>query len=117
MKPQPMTLDSEIFNEFRGMLDAAIRSTLNQMTDREIKGGKICATIDIKMASSVDNDTGEIVYTPQLEPKININIGSKDDYKMLKQYGFIMKDDGKGGYVIGTNQIDMNELLDNQKGA
>ena len=111
MRPQGLTLDSDIFEEFRVILNSSIRATLREMIEQGVRGATITAKIDIDLASRVDDDTGEIFYQPDLDPKVSTKLGKRADHRLKKLDGFIMKPDGNGGFIIGTKQVEMSELF------
>ena len=117
MKPQTLTLDSEIFEEFKMALESSIRGTIRQMIEQKVRGGAITAKVEIKLHEQTNDDTGEIFYIPDIESQVSIKVGSKGDFKAKKQGNFIMKPDNYGNYVIASNQISIDEFMKDQKGA
>lgn len=115
MKPQELNLDSELFEDFRNKVNLAINVLMREMIVKGWAGGKISANIGIEMKSHV-TDEGEILYMPTIKPDVKIKIESKANIECEKQEGFIVKQDGANGFVVGTNQITMDELL-KEKGA
>ena len=79
MAPQELTLDGEIFDEFRILLDSGIRATIRQAIEARTNGGTITAKISFKLNPHTDNETGEIFYNPEIEPKVSTKIDKKAD--------------------------------------
>lgn len=115
MKPQELNLDCELFEDFRNKVDLAINALIRSMIRKGLTGGKISASIGIEMKDHV-TDEGEILYMPIIKPVVKIKVESNEKIECEKQEGFIVKPDGANGFVVGTNQITMDELL-KEKGA
>lgn len=111
MTPQELTLDGEIFDEFRVLLNAAIRSTINQAIETRTNGGTITAKIDFKLNGRADEETGEIFYNPEIDPKVSTKLGKKSEFGFKKVGGFVMKADGRGGFIIGSRQVEIADLM------
>ena len=116
MKPQALSLESEIFADFRDKLDKAITIALRNMVNKGITGGSVTGKIKIGLDTDTTED-GEIIYKPTIKPEIDIKIAEKGKIECGTQSGFMMKTDGEDGFVIGTSQVSMDELLEEQKGA
>ena len=116
MKPQALNLESEIFDDFREKLDRAITVAIRNMVSKGILTGSVTGKIRIELRETVTED-GETVYAPRIEPVIDIRIDAKGKIECGLQDGFLMKPDGAEGFVIGTDQISMDELMDESRGA
>lgn len=114
MEAQELSLKCEIFDEFNGILNHAIKALLNQMIGRQTKAGSITAKVDISMNYHTDTD-GEIHYTPKIEPRVTVKVGGKDDYRLMEHHDFILQEDGEGSYLVATHQIDIDELMRERK--
>ena len=111
MKPQQMDLSCELFDDFRQALDNAIRIVLDRMIEKGLDSGSINGKLDITLRTSVSETTGEVMYLPEIEPKVTMSIGSKAKVECVKQMGFLAKLSERG-VVIGTDQVTMDELLE-----
>lgn len=116
MKPQELNLNCEIFDDFREKFDLALNATMRNMIAKHMEAGSITAKIDIEMMEKVAED-GEVLFAPKIKPKVAIKIGAKGKIDCVEKEGFLMKTDGQNGFVIGTSQISMDELLEEQRGA
>lgn len=116
MKAQPLNLNSEIFDDFRENLNLAINAVMKNLISKNMQGGGIAAKINIELKQKITED-GEVLYMPEIEPTVSLKIGAKGKLECKKQTGFLMKADDEDGFVIGSEQISMDELLDEQKGA
>lgn len=114
MKPQSLDLESEVFDEFRANLDAAIRMTVAQLVQKDLTAGTINTKIDIAIKKEADEETGEIIYIPTIEPDVKIKFGAKGGLKCKRATGFLMKQKQDGTFLIGSKQIEIDELM---KGA
>ena len=91
MKPQELTLDCELFNEFREAMDKAIKNCMRQMVSKRLNTGTISGKIEITLTEGAD-ENGEVIFHPE------------------KKVGIIMKC-SPDGFVVGTDQVTMDELI------
>ena len=111
MKPQQMDLNCELFDDFRQAMDAAIRSVLDRMIEKGLDSGSVTGKLDITLRTSVSETTGEVMYLPEIDPKVSMSFGTKAKIDCVKQMGFLAKL-SQNGVVIGTDQVTMDELLE-----
>lgn len=116
MKPQELSLDCEIFDDFREKMNIAITAVIKNLVNKKLTAGTVTAKIDIEMYEKVTED-GEVYLTPVIEPKVNLKVGAKGKLECRKQGDFLMKEDQDGKYLVATNQISMDEMLKERKGA
>lgn len=116
MKPQIFRLDSEILEEFRIKMDAALELVSRMMIEKKLPDGAVTAKIDIEMMERTNKDTGEIYYDVELQPKVNINVSAGGKIECDKKMTMMKLGRDRLPYVA-SNQIDMDELLKDQKGA
>ena len=117
MKPQELNLGSEIFNDLREKFDVAINALIRNLIKKDLSEGSMSVRIKTELDRHTNDETGEVELMPRFEPKINIKIGAKGDIDCNTAEGFILKERPDGSHVIGTNQISMDELMDDRKGA
>lgn len=117
MKPQELTIDSEVFEELRDELSAAINQVIDQLISKRMKKGTVGAKIGITIQEHFDADTGEVTYMPVFEPGISMKMGMQDGGKLSKRCGLFLRKSPCGTNFIADNQISMDELMDDQKGA
>ena len=110
MKPQQMDLNCELFDDFRQALDNAIRIVLDRMIEKGLDSGSITGKLDISLRTSVSETTGEVMYLPEIEPKVSMTVGTKAKIDCTKQMGFLAKL-SEGGVVVGTDQVTIDELI------
>lgn len=115
MKPQRISLESEVLEEFRDKLNAALEIVTCQLVRRKLYEGVVSASVRIEVEERADDKTGEVYYSMNLEPKVKIKIGASDDMKCVKRGGIIMKQDYQGRPLIASEQISMDEIK--QEGA
>ena len=115
MKAHELDLDSIVFTEMRSRLNATIARTVRVMKEKGLTEGQVSAKIKIGMMSSVD-ENGEIHTTAIFEPKVTCKIGSSEEDKCGATGGRItIGNDGQ--VLVGSDQVTMDELIDDQKGA
>ena len=111
MKPQRMNMDSEVLEEFRKSLNAALEIVTCQLIRKGMQEGVVSARVKIEIEERADEKTGEIYYSMELEPKVSMKIGSSDSMGCGKKNGIIMKQDGNGRPVIASEQIGIDEIM------
>ena len=116
MKPQIFRLDSEILEEFRMKMNAALETVTRLMIEKKLPDGAITAKIDIEMLERTDKDTGEIYYDVELQPNVNLKISAGGKIECDKKMTMMKLGRDRLPYV-SSNQIDMFELLEKQRGA
>ena len=114
MKAQELNLESEIFKDFREKMNIGIRAMMANLIGKKLEKGSVTAKLTIELREHVTED-GELMYMPKIEPTVSLKMGAKGTLDCEKQAGFLMKSDGSGGYVIGTSQISMDELLEGKE--
>lgn len=110
MKPQELTINGELFEEFRNNFDTAMKILINRMITTRIGKGTVNAKISINMKEFVD-ENGEIVRMPEMDFGIGMGMSEKDSMKGNLHRGLIMKRSAGGRLLVGTDQISMDELL------
>ena len=110
MKPQELTIDGELFDEFRRNFDTAMKILINRMISTRIGKGTVNAKITINMREFID-DNGEVIRMPEMDFGIGMGMSEKDSMKGNLHRGLILKRRANGGLLIGTEQVSMNELI------
>lgn len=111
MKPQRLNIESEALEEFRQSLNAALEIVACQLVRRKLTKGTVSAKVAVTIDERTDQKTGEIYYDVVLEPTVNMKIGTSDSMKCGKKAA-IMKPDGQGRPMIASEQIGMDELIE-----
>lgn len=110
MKPQELTINGELFEEFRNNFDIAMKILVNRMITTRIGKGTVNAKITINMKEFID-DNGEVVRMPEMDFGIGMGMSEKDSMKGNLHRGLILKRCANGRLLIGTEQVSMNELI------
>lgn len=110
MKPQTLTINGELFEEFRNNLDASMLILINRMISTKISKGTVSAKIGIELKEYA-NDDGEICRTPDITYSIGMSMSEKDSIKGNLQRGLYLRRAPTGRLLIGTDQISMDELI------
>ena len=111
MKTQELTIDGELFEEFRGNLDMAMKILINRMIKTRIGKGTVSAKITINMKEIID-DAGEVVRMQEIDFGISMGMSEKDSIKGNLRRGLILKQGERWGLIVGTDQVTMDELLE-----
>ena len=111
MKPQRLNIESEALEEFRQSLNAALEIVACQLIKRKLQKGVVSAKVAITIEERTDAKTGEIFYDMELQPGVNMKIGASDKLECGKRAA-IMKPDGTGRPLIASEQIGMEEILE-----
>ena len=111
MKPQRLNIESEALEEFRQSLNAALEIVACQLIKRKLQKGTVTAKVAITLDERTDAKTGEIYYDLVLEPGVSMKIGANDKLKCGAKSA-IMKPDNTGRPLIASEQIGMDEIMD-----
>ena len=117
MKPQCLNMESDALVSFRNGMNAALSKVLTEMKKRNLMQGTVTGKIDIVMVDVTDNDTGEVQTRIEIDPVVNMKIGSKGKYPCGLVTGLIMAMDEDGNPIVASSQIDIDELLAEKEGA
>lgn len=110
MKPQILNIDSEALDEFKEKLNATLAMVVRQLKLRQLPEGTVNAKIKIQLEENIA-ETGEIIQFLTLEPEISMNMTTKGKVECKKNSGLFMRLDDEGIPMIGTCQIDIDEML------
>ena len=115
MKPQNLTIESELFEDFRTKFDAAMNSALRKMKSMSIRAGTVKTTIEIVMEEAED-ENGEPVLMPEFSGQVEINLPLKGKIEVKKQSGIIMvKDPISDGFIVASGQYTFMDMLAEQE--
>ena len=111
MQQQELTINGELFEEFRNNIDAAMKILVNRMLSTKINKGSVSAKISIEIKEIID-DNGEFVRMPDISYSIGMGMSEKDSIKGSLQRGLILGRGPCGKLMIGSEQISMDELME-----
>lgn len=115
MKAHELDIDSIVFAEMRMKLNDMIDRTVRTMKSKGLTEGAVSVKIKIGMMECVD-ENGEVHTTAIFEPKVTSKVGSSEEDKCGGTGGRItIGNDGK--VLIGSEQVTMDELMDDKRGA
>ena len=115
MKPHELSIESPVFAGTLLMLGNEINSTITDLVKKDLSEGSVTLKIKIGIMKSPDED-GVFHNTVLFDPKLKSSIGRSTEDKLGGTGGRI-EINKEGKIIIGTNQISMDELIDEQKGA
>jgi len=110
MKPQTLTIESEVLEDFRTNFNGTLAVLLREMRSRRLREGTITAKIDIEIDEHADVN-GEILRMVNIVPEINMKMGAKAKVECKKKNGLFMQMNEEGVPVVGNCQMDIDELL------
>lgn len=111
MKPQELTIESEVFDDLRSKLNAAINVMVRNLLEKGLISGSVSTKIDVEIRKTENRETGEVVYMPEFRPSVNMKIGAKGKVECEPVGGMIMQQGTTGRIYVATNQISMDELM------
>lgn len=115
MKPQELSINGELFDETRDNLDMAMKILLNRMISTGIKKGAVSLKVGIELKEII-NDNGEVIRMPDISYNVGMGMTEKDTLKGNLQRGLIMKRSACGRLMVSTDQISMDELIQEGEG-
>ena len=110
MKPQVLTIDSEVLGEFRDNFNGTLAVLVREMKARGLHEGTITAKIDITIEEAADAN-GQIAKQLTIQPEVNMKMGAKGKVECSKRSGLFVQLNDDGVPVVGHCQIDIDELL------
>lgn len=113
MEQEALTINGELFKELRISMNFALNILINRMMETKIGAGTVTAKIGIKLDEATNED-GEIVRMPSFSYSIGMGMAEKESFKGNLRRDLIMtRKDGR--LMIGTNQVTMDEILEEKK--
>lgn len=113
---EPLSIENKVFADTRIMLDAYLNMMIRMMIEKDLPSGSMGLKINVDIMKQVTDD-GEIVYVPEIEPKVSVKVGASGSDKCHVKKGLIMKRSHDGKNYVCENQISMEEVAKEQKGA
>lgn len=116
MKPQELNLKCEALEEFMTNLEAALKIVTMRMMERKMQTGTVSAKIEVELKEMPTAD-GEILTMIEIKPDVKVKIGSKASLDCEKQGGMFIRQDDYGAPIVGSCQVDIDELISRERGA
>ena len=113
---EPLSIENKVFNDTRIMLDAYLNMMIRMMIEKDLPSGSVGLKINMDIMKQVTDD-GEIIYVPEIEPKVSVKVGASGSDKCHVKKGLIMKRSHDGKNYVCENQISMDDVAKEQKGA
>ena len=111
MQNQELTINGELFEEFRNNVDTAMKILVNRMLSTKIHKGAVSTKIGIEIKEIID-DNGEIIRMPDISYTIGMGMSEKDSMKGNLRRGMTMRRLPNGDLIVGTEQVSMDELME-----
>lgn len=111
MKPHVLTMDSEALADFREKLDQCLALLVCRMKERKLTEGTLTGKLKVTISEAPDM-LGQLHTMMELEPEVSVNMSAKGKVECEKQAGMFMQLDEDGRPVIGSCQVDIEELLE-----
>lgn len=113
---EQLSMANKAFADTRIKMDAMLNLLMNQLIEKDLVTGTVSLKIKVEMKTQVTDD-GEIIYMPEIEPKISMQIGGKGSLDCFVPKGLVMKHGQDGKNIVCENQIHMDEVMKEEKGA
>ena len=117
MKPQELKIECECFDELRERLNAALHSVIDALIEKQLPTGTVAAKIGIAIHHKTDEETGEVLLMPEFKPDVSLKIGGKGKIELGTICGIYLKQTEDGSHLVASNQISIDDLMAEQKGA
>ena len=111
MKPHVLTMDSEALADFREKMDQCLALLVCRMKERKLTEGTLTGKVKVTIREAPDM-LGQLHTMMELEPEVSLNMSAKGKVECEKQAGMFMQLDEEGRPVIGSCQVDIDELLE-----
>ena len=111
MKPHVLTMDSEALADFREKMDQCLALLVCRMKERKLTEGTLTGKVKVTIREAPDM-LGQLHTMMELEPEVSVNMSAKGKVECEKQAGMFMQLDEEGRPVIGSCQVDIEELLE-----
>ena len=111
-----LSMGNKSFADTRIKLDVMLNLLMNQLIEKDLMSGSVTLKINVDMKTHV-TDEGEIIYMPEIEPKIAMKIGGSGSLDCFVPKGLVMKHGQDGKNIVCENQIHMDEVMKEEKGA
>lgn len=115
MKPHTFNLNSEALGEFREKMDEALAAVVKQLKRRNMREGTVTGKIHIILTEATTED-GEVLTQMEIEPEVSMNISAKGKLECAKKSGLFTRMNNEGEPVIGSCQMDIDDLLNAEEG-
>lgn len=113
---EQLSLSNKVFADTRIKMDAALNMAINKLVELGLRSGTVALRIKMEVETKVTDD-GEIIHVPSFEPKVSMKIGAGESLDCFVPKGLIMKRGRDGKNLVCENQISMDEVVDDKKGA
>ena len=119
MRPQNLSIQSDVFDDLRDRFDKVLTLTLRRMDDRAITDGTVTIKVAITLVEGTDENTGEPVLMPEFSGTVEMNLPIKGKAEIPKKAGYIMTRDpcGEGFIIASGQQYTFMDLLEEQEHA
>ena len=109
MKPQSLTMDSEIMAGAKANMDTALQDAIAEMMELDLNEGTVTLKVNILIEKKIAED-GEIIRKPKIASKVSAKYGSKFDLKTDAAPGLVLYKNRDGEILIVSNQISIDDL-------
>ena len=110
MKPEQMSIDSQVFGDLRGQISQALNQCIAKMRETGMTEGNVTAKIGLEIIDS-DNGTGRRVDVLKIDGKVGMTVPMRYEGKVNSKIG-IQCVHGPGSFMIADGQISMEEILE-----
>ena len=111
MKASVLNLSCEALAEFRQNIDNTLALAVNRMKEKQIRQATVTGKINILLKQTPDAN-GVILNMMELEPEVSLNLTAKAKIQCSKENGLFVRMDEEGRPIVGSFQIDIDELLE-----
>ena len=111
MKPHVLNMNSEALTDFRQKMDQCMALLICRMQEKKLMEGTVTGKVKVTM-KQVPDDMGEYHTMMELEPEVSLNMSAKGKVECEKQNGLFVLMDEDGKPVIGSCQVEIEDLLE-----
>lgn len=113
MKPEALSIDSQVFDDLRMQISQALNRCVARMRETGMMEGSVSAKIGLEFIDSRDKEpgTGPRVDVMKIDGKIGMTVPMRYEGKVNSKIG-IQCVRGENSFMIADGQISMEEILD-----
>ena len=114
MKPQNLSIESELFSELRMKFDFMLALAMDKMQKMNVSKSKVTAVVEIE--TTAHEEAGEMVQLPDFKCEVRINLPAKGAIPAATPKGLkVTKSPLDGKYIIASDNYDLLDMVEEMR--